>query len=102
VRVLDRTITFDGLVGRASDKIRQSARGMPAVLIRQLENLSKVAVALGDGRETGIIGHEAEMILRASEESGPEPADGRDVLAAYEALEIVLGGVEGSPSAGPA
>ena len=102
VRVLDRTITFDGLVGRASDKIRQSARGMPAVLIRQLENLSKVAVALGDGRETGIIGHEAEMILRASEESVPEPADRRDVLAAYEALEIVLGGVEGSPSVGPA
>src|SRR5438874_1627705 len=91
VRVVDRTITFDGLVRKASDKIRQSARGMPAVLIRQLENLAKVAVALGDGRERGILGHEAEMILRASEESVSEPADRRDVLAAYEALEILRG-----------
>lgn len=97
VRLVDRTITFDGLVRKASDKIRQSARGMPAVLIRQLENLAKVAIALGDGRERGIIGLEAEMILRASEESVPEPADRRDVLASYEALEVVLGGVQEAP-----
>ena len=96
VRVVDRTITFDGLVRKASDKIRQSARGMPAVLIRQLENLAKVAVALGDGRERGILSREAEMILRASEESVAEPADRRDVLAAYEALAILLG-VQDSP-----
>jgi len=96
VRLVDRTITFDGLVRKASDKIRQSARGMPAVLIRELENLAKVAVALGDDRERGVLGHEAEMILRASEESVPEPADRRDVLAAYEALVILLG-VQDSP-----
>jgi len=95
-RLIDRTITFDGLVRKASDKIRQSARGMPAVLIRQLENLAKVAVELGDDRERGVLGHEGEMILRASEESVPEPADRRDVLAAYQALEILLG-VQDSP-----
>src|SRR2546421_80636 len=99
VRVVDRTITFDGLVRKASDKIRQSARGMPAVLIRQLENLAKVAVALGDDRERGILGHEAEMILHASEESVPEPADRRDVLAAYEAIEILLGAQDSPPVA---
>src|SRR5437773_906995 len=64
IRLVDRTITFDGLVRKASDKIRQSARGMPAVLIRQLENLAKVAVELGDDRERGVLGHEGEMILR--------------------------------------
>ena len=101
VRLVDRTITFDGLVRKASDKIRQSARGMPAVLIRQLENLAKVGLALGDGRERGVLGLEAEMILRASEESVPEPADRRDVLAAYEALDLVLGGIERSPSGEP-
>src|SRR5207247_6289292 len=63
VRLVDRTITFDGLVRKASAKIRQSARGMPAVLIRQLENLAKVAVELGDDRERGVLGHEGEMIL---------------------------------------
>src|SRR5438034_115756 len=96
IRLVDRTITFDGLVRKASDKIRQSARGMPAVLIRQLENLAKVAVELGDDRERGVLSHEGEMILRASEESVPEPADRRDVLAAYQALEILLG-VQDSP-----
>src|SRR6266566_3126422 len=101
VRLVDRTITFDGLVRKASDKIRQSARGMPAVLIRELENLAKVAVALGDDRERGVLGHEAEMILRASEESVPEPADRRDVLAAYEALVILLGVQDSPPVASP-
>jgi hypothetical protein len=39
------------------------------------------------------------MILRASEESVPEPADRRDVLAAYEALEILLGAQDSPPVA---
>jgi uncharacterized membrane protein len=54
VRVIEPVITYDGLLKRATDKIRQAGRGMPAVLIRQLENLQKVMtlVTTPDQRET--------------------------------------------------
>jgi len=87
IRVIDRPITFERLVKAAFDKIRQAARGMPAVLIRQLQNLEKVAMALRDDPEdAGIIARHAEMILRVSEESVPEALDREGVRAAYEAL----------------
>ena len=100
VRLIDRIITFDGLVAKASDKIRQAGRGMPAVLIRQLENLRKVAVAVGHNRDHGVIISEAEMLLRASEESVPEPSDRRDVLAAYGSLQGELAAVQVSRRTG--
>jgi uncharacterized membrane protein len=94
VRLIDRTITFEGLVKKATDKIRQSGRGMPAVLIRQLENLEKVAVAVGAGPDLGVIREEAEMVVHASEESVPEASDRRDVRAAFASLQAQLGGVQ--------
>jgi len=86
VRLLEPTITLDFLVKRASDKIRQAGRGMPAVLIRQLENLQRVAQALGPARRSRAIAAQAEMMRRSCEESIPDPSDRADVLVAYEAL----------------
>jgi uncharacterized membrane protein len=86
VRLVDRPITFERLVKGASDKIRQAGRGMPAVLIRQLENLHKVAFALADEGDRNVIAEHAAMILRAGEESVPEPRDRRDVQIAHDAL----------------
>jgi uncharacterized membrane protein len=94
VRLIDRAITFEALVKKATDKIRQSGRGMPAVLIRQLENLEKVAVAVGAQRDLGVVREEAEMVVRASDESVPEVSDRRDVRAAFESLRARLGGVQ--------
>ncbi|HTG46683.1 MAG TPA: DUF2254 domain-containing protein [Actinomycetota bacterium] len=91
VRLIDPTITFKRLVQKASDKIRQAGRGMPAVLIRQLENLEKVTVALADPAHRAVIDHEAGMILRSSEEAIPEASDREDVLAAYRSLHAALG-----------
>ena len=42
VRVITVTIGFAACVERAHDKIRQASRGMPAVMIRQLDGLAKV------------------------------------------------------------
>jgi uncharacterized membrane protein len=90
VRLVDRPITFERLVKGASDKIRQAGRGMPAVLIRQLENLRKVAFALGEAGDRRVIAEHADMILRASEESVSEPGDRRDVQIAYDELTAEL------------
>jgi uncharacterized membrane protein len=90
VRLIDPTIMFPRLVRKASDQIRQAGRGMPAVLIRQLENLQKVTVALADPQHREVIEQEAAMILRSSEEAIPEPSDREDVLAAYGSLRAAL------------
>jgi uncharacterized membrane protein len=84
VRVIAVTIGFQGLVERAYDKIRQASRAMPAVMIRQLEALAKVLGHARSERQHEVLLHQAEMILRASEESVPERADRADVRAAYE------------------
>jgi uncharacterized membrane protein len=93
IRLIDRAITFDRLVKGAFDKIRQAGRGMPAVLIRQLETLRKVSRAMGvvAGEREVIITH-ADMILRASEESVTEPSDRRDVQVVHDVLAAELEG----------
>jgi uncharacterized membrane protein len=91
VRLVDRVITFDRLVKGACDKIRQAGRGMPAVLIRQLENLQKVAFAIGSRGDRRAVAAHAEMILRASEESVQDPSDRDDVRSVYDALRAELG-----------
>ena len=96
VRLVDPTVTFEQLVRASSDKIRLAGRGMPAVFLRQLENLQKVAFALTDPTLAEHLTRQAEMILRASEQSIAEPADREDVQAAFE---LVVRRVSGEPLA---
>ena len=86
VRLIDSAITFEQLLKRASDKIRQAGRGMPAIFIRQLDNLRSVSSASPDKMQWDILARHAEMILRAGEESIPEECDRRDVHVAYDKL----------------
>jgi uncharacterized membrane protein len=89
VRLIEPGLTQERLIKGATDKIRQAGRGMPAVLIRQLENLQKVIAAACTPGQRAVILHHAELILRASEESVPEESDRRDVQAAYDSLLAV-------------
>ena len=86
VRVITVTISFRRLVERSHDKIRQASRGMPAVMIRQLDALSKVVTRTRTAEQRGLLLAQAEMILRASEESVPEHADRADVRRRYDAV----------------
>jgi uncharacterized membrane protein len=85
VRLIDPVITYEQLVKRAFDKIRQSGWGNPAVLIRQLQNLEKILACAANPRQQAVLLHHADMILRAAQESVPEPNDEADVEAAYAA-----------------
>ena len=99
VRLVEPAIDLDFLVKRASDKIREAGRGMPAVFIRQLENLDRVVRALGDGRSSAAVVRQAQMMLRASDESIPEASDRADVRAAYDMLQQHLPRGERHPAA---
>jgi len=86
VRVITVTVRFHRLVERAHDKIRQASRGMPAVMIRQLEGLESVIAYTDLPEDRELLIRQAQMILRSSEESVPEEADRADVRRRYEAV----------------
>jgi uncharacterized membrane protein len=84
VRVITAHVSYERLVERAFEKIRQSGRGMPAVLIRQLEALTKIMDTTRTPEQRELLLDQARMILTAAEESIPEPSDLADVRRAYE------------------
>ncbi len=99
LRVITVTISFRRLVERAHDKIRQASRGMPAVMIRQLDGLAKVMAYTSSPGQRDLLLAQAEMILRASEESVPEQADRVDVRRRYDAVLAAAVSAEASPPA---
>ena len=88
VRVIAVTIEFRRLLERAHDKIRQASRGMPAVMIRQLDGLTKLMAHTTSPEQRELVLEQAAMILRASEESVPEKADRADVRARYDEVRV--------------
>ena len=86
IRVVAAEVRYNRLVERAFDKIRQAGRGMPAVLIRQLEALTKMWQYANSDEQIQVIREQADMILRSSEESVPEAEDRADVRRRYDAL----------------
>jgi uncharacterized membrane protein len=86
VCVITVAISFRRLVERAHDKIRQASRGMPAVMIRQLDGLAKVMAHATTAAQREVLLEQADMIFRACEESVPEPEDRADVRRRYEAV----------------
>ncbi len=84
VRVITAHVSYERLVERAFEKIRQAGRGMPAVLIRQLEALTKMMEYIETPEQRDLLLTQAEMIHRAAEESIPEPADRADVRRTYD------------------
>jgi uncharacterized membrane protein len=86
VRVIAAELHYDRIVGRAFDKIRQAGRGMPAVMIRQLDALVKIAEYTTSEEQRKVLLEQAEMIVRSCAESVPEPSDRADVVRRYEAV----------------
>jgi uncharacterized membrane protein len=85
IRLISVPVSYERLVQRSFEKIRQAADGMPAVLIRQLDALSTIMAAAPPGRSQVLL-DQAAMIARVSERTVPEPADQADVAARHEAL----------------
>jgi uncharacterized membrane protein len=90
VRVITAEASYARLVDRSFDKIRQAGRGMPAVLIRQLDALGRVLEYTTTTEQRGVLTRQAEMIMRSSDESVPERDDRTDVKRRYEALVATL------------
>jgi uncharacterized membrane protein len=90
VRLIETDPSYDRMVNRAFDKVRQSSRGMPAVIIRMLAALTTVVSASSSSRQRAALTRQADMILRAAEESVTEHKDLEDIRSRYHhLLEVV-------------
>jgi uncharacterized membrane protein len=90
VRVIAPEVPYSRFIERAFDKIRQAGKGMPAIMIRQLDALAKIIEYAATDEERAALLEQAEMILRSNEESVSEPLDREDVRRRYEAVLGVL------------
>ena len=70
IRLITAPVSYERLVQRSFEKIRQAAGGMPAVLIRQLDALHKIMAVAPAGR-TQVLLDQADMIQRLSPARSP-------------------------------
>jgi uncharacterized membrane protein len=90
IRVIAFQPDFDRLVERSFDTIRQASVGMPAIMIRQLDAITKVIEQVpGRKRRTALI-RQAEAIQRSNLASVADPADRDDVTQRYEAVMALI------------
>ena len=89
VRVITPEISFVRLLERSFEKIRQASRGMPAVMIRQLDALTKIMEYATTTEQRDVVVEQARMIGRSNAESVPEENDRADVERRCDAVLAV-------------
>jgi uncharacterized membrane protein len=101
IRVITVPVSYERLVQRSFEKIRQSGRGMPAILIRQLDALAAIMTETTTPDQRQVLLAQAEMIERVNAESVAEAADRDDVHRRYLTLLALHQSLEGHPDAAP-
>ncbi|HEV8064426.1 MAG TPA: DUF2254 domain-containing protein, partial [Acidimicrobiales bacterium] len=91
VRLVEFDPSYPRMVNRTFDKVRQSAAGMPAVLIRLLDSLANVGEATVTLEQRAVIARQAEMVVRLGESSVAEANDLQDIRGRYERVMAVCG-----------
>jgi uncharacterized membrane protein len=86
VRLITTETTYERLVQRSFEKIRQAGRGMPAVMIRQLDALRRIMERATAQDDRELLLDEAAMIQRLSVASVDEESDRADIQRAYEGV----------------
>jgi uncharacterized membrane protein len=96
IRVIAAEPSYDRLVQRSFEKIRQSSLGMPAVMIRMLEALARIMAETTSQGQRRVLLEQAAMINRACERSVPEASDRADIQRRYEAILTMESGMAAS------
>ena len=89
VRLIEFDPSYDRMVNRAFDKVRQAGRGMPAVIIRLMDALTHIAENTVDSQQRAVLMRQAEMIMRGAEEEVPESNDLADIHIRLDRLATV-------------
>ena len=89
IRVICEPVSYQNLVRRSFDKVRQASRGMPALLMRQLEALAAIMEQTTDLDQARALMEEATMIQHANLESVPEEFDRAAVEGRFSSVATV-------------
>jgi uncharacterized membrane protein len=83
VRLIEFDPSYARMVNRSFDKIRQSAAGMPAVLIRLVDSIGSIMLDTTTPEQRDVLRRQADMILRLSERTVAEPNDLEEIRFRY-------------------
>ncbi|MGO9854994.1 MAG: DUF2254 domain-containing protein [Acidimicrobiales bacterium] len=86
VRLIESDPSYARMVNRAFDKVRQSSRGMPAVLIRLIDSLGSIMLDTTTAEQRIVLRHQADMVLRLSEQTVTEPNDLEEIRFRYRRI----------------
>ena len=89
IRVIAAQPSYERLVQRSFEKIRQASMGMPAIMIRQLDTIAKIMIETTGPAQRRVLLDQAAMIQRASERTVGEEADRADVRRNFEAVCLI-------------
>jgi uncharacterized membrane protein len=90
IRLIEFAPSYERMVNRAFDKIRQAGGRMPAVVIRMLDAISHVGEYSVEPSQRAALRRQADMIMRGAEAGDPDPNDLADMRGRYEQLLAVL------------
>jgi uncharacterized membrane protein len=96
VRLIGADWSYPKMVNRAYDKIRQAARGMPAVIIRMLDSLVAVAEATTSESQREVLRRQGEMILVSARQSVTDERDLGDIESHFDRLANFIAQRNGS------
>ncbi len=98
VRLIESDPSYDRMVNRAFDKIRQAARGMPAVIIRMMDSLANIMEQTTSAQQRRVLARQADMIFDSAQESVSDPNDREDIGIRYRrVLSRVAPGAPDAP-----
>ena len=100
IRLIELAPSYERMVNRAFDKIRQAGGAMPAVVIRMLDALSHIAEHTAHATQRTVLQRQAEMIVRRAEEADFEPNDLADVSGRYQDFLALIDQVSASGDGG--
>jgi len=110
VRLIESDPSYGRIVNRAFDKVRQAARGMPAVIIRMMDALANIMEQTTSAEQRRILARQAAMIFQSAEETVPDANDRDDIGVRYQRVlsrmavdgTVDVGTEEGLSRQGPA
>jgi uncharacterized membrane protein len=86
IRLIGADWSYPKMANRAFDKIRQAARGMPAVVIRILDSLEAIVEATTSESQRDVLLRQGEMVLSSAKESVTDQNDLNDIVLHFNRL----------------
>jgi uncharacterized membrane protein len=90
IRLIEFAPSYERMVNRAFDKIRQAGGDMPAVVIRLLDAIRYVVEHTTEPPQREVLRRQADMILRAADSAVSEPNDVADIRRRYDGLVSLI------------